>query len=349
MTQHPDKLWLADAYAKFIWTIQNHLTTTIPINDQFFVFYVSNGRVQFADILRYMTANNQNYYYNFKYVSARDSNPPFNNLLIYDFSLAQNDALKVNALTWDGSHINIAPDFKNVLLDYHYTIYNADPLNSNYSLDQNVAYPRNINHSHYLRNRIQIDHDYCRLSIPEWYYNNNPICVNEGYRFNNIRGKLLRPGDGRNILNSALPPLIYPIASVTQPPQQYGGAKRSKQSNTLTQYFKIIKPTSISTLKLQKEITKINILPKRTDSIIHKYGPAVCKYVEALAKKEHIKLEHNSVIIFNPHKSKEQGVVILNCNIHLDPYTNSVQKTSKTFLKGYFKKEITTSDINELI
>jgi hypothetical protein len=326
MTQYPDKVWLSDLYNKFIWTIHNRLT--IQDDNKYYIFYVSNNNVKYANVFHCMNANGKYYYYNFQHVSARNGNPQFENLLIYDFNLENNERLQINANTWDGSHINISPDFNNLLLDYHYTIYNPSPIHSENLLNPDVAYPRHPTHPHYLRNPITIDHDYCRFQIAEWYYNNNPQCVGDNWRFNNIRGKLLRPPDGRNILNAGLPALVYSMAA---------GSEENKKQRTISSYYKKSKNSQV----------KIDIpLSKHNQVIIEKYSSGVCKYVELLAKEKNIELKHTSVVIFNPNKLNDTGLVILNCNINFEPQHKKYKKTS---LKGYFKKEILTSNITDCL
>jgi hypothetical protein len=346
MPENKTKMWLSNVYNMFIWAIQTYLTTPIPVHEQFYAVYVSNGQIKYSSIIRYMTANGQRYYYNLQYVFAKDGNPAFENVLIYDFSLSNNQDLYVSENIWDGSHINISPDFTHLLLNYHYTIYNPQSHIERPPPPLRVLNEQNYHphHSHNLRNQINIEHEFCKLDIAEWYYSgNNPRCFNEGYSFNNIRGKHLRPRDGKNILNSALPGLIYQ----PNPHFQQAGVEKppSKKQQPIASYFKITKIKTDTNTTFDKEMKMKKIANKKPDPIISKHSSAICKYIEKLAKDNNITLDHTSVLLFNPHKPKEPGLIILNCNIHLDPYTNPVKKTSKKTLKGYFKKEIITTDI----
>lgn len=321
---NPDVYHFIELYKNMINNI-----VAISYNSDEYVFYVSNGRIVHSSILFYFTIDDERikYYYNINEFRDTTYNVVVPSILIYDtkfdsqgiYDLSNTDTdipssiLELNHYyLWDGSHLNIAPIIQDQRINYHYTNYIINPRYHN----------------------VSIRRKFCKFTVPEWILNRRTTqCYNEipPKIFDQIQGRTLSSLDSEFILNTML---NLPLPQE----MQLGGGK-------ITDKFHSIKPFTdkLSLIKLVKNKEKSTKTKK--ELYLDTFKKGICKYVAELAKKKDLKLVNDSVIICNPFKQNNYGMVILNVGI----MNSKLKDTTHEEIKGYYKTTFRTKEITQFI
>jgi len=210
------------------------------------VFYVDPvaNEIEFAHSVEQIMINGRPWYYNIvpakKIYEAKDNNNrplinqqthrhesiDFFRIFIYDmlpFSALQ---IVTDDNVWDGSHILMMPDFKQLLINFHYTAYD---FHVNQELHRELSYELEEG-QHLSPNRYTTytrrDPQFCRFRILDWFNSDgNPHCISSRgglerhQRLNRIHGKYFDYNETREILREILPPPpIQPLVQQLPPP-----------------------------------------------------------------------------------------------------------------------------------
>ena len=300
-----DRIHFGGQYNNIIQNIKQQvvrLRTSNNPNEHTYVLYISpTGEIQSSLILYKIIIHNITYYCTFKNSFDDKYNIPFESIIVYDLLFGETDLVDITTnpisidnrihlhnsinsqrmettrgFLWDGSHFNISPDFKNLLINYHYTFYRHEQLTDRGTTENRLIAYKNRN--------------FCRFSMPEWQRDQQLVkCVGEPPDpygrpkiFDNIQGRNLSSLDMQIILNIGFG---LPIPVI-------GGANIIK--------FKVTKP--------RKSIKR--------DNTLKEYEKAASNFVKSLAKENNIILHTTSVVICTPERQYAPGLVILNTGMN---------------------------------